>query len=101
MDDVAVSSLRAFPEASCQAMIKGEACSIRVLRRLGPLAAIGGSCCFTGRALRGRGRHTRFGGQAMQTKRRARMIKATRGDRLANRELGTPNLSFTRSIRRT
>src|ERR1700737_4601804 len=95
MDDVAVSSLRVFPEASCQATIRATACSMRVLLRLGPLAAIEGTCSFTGGALRGRASYTRRRSSG-ETKTPRANQKAARGERLANRELGTPNLGFHR-----
>src|ERR1700680_4751037 len=94
MDDVAVSSLWVFPDPSCQAMTRATAWAMRVLRRRGPVAEIKGPFCFTGRPLRRSAGKTRFAGQAVKPPRRNQ--KAPPGERLANRELGTPDLEFHR-----
>lgn len=101
MDSVVVSSLSTFPAVPGQVITRGTACSMRVLRRLGALAVIGGICSITGRTLRWRAGHIRFAGQAVKRKpaRTNQERSGVNGRRIGNWTLRT--WIFTGSIRRT
>src|SRR5260221_6682035 len=96
MDDVAVSSLSKLPEASGQVITRGTACSMRALRRLGTLAAIGGKCSVTGRALRRRAGHPRFAGQPV--KQRLGRTKGAAGQAVGESRAGHSRSGYSQEV---